>query len=67
FEDHGYRFTIMEVEGRRISRVKIKRVEASGATQPQPATAAATATKTPVHSHPAPPPAQKSSRRSHEE
>ena len=30
FEDHGYRFTIMEMEGRRISRVKIKRVEAAG-------------------------------------
>ena len=27
FEEHGYRFTIMEMEGRRIARVKIKRVE----------------------------------------
>ncbi len=66
FEDHGYRFTIMEVEGRRISRVKIKRVEASGgAAPPQPATAAATAAKTPVPSHSAQTAAQKpSSRRS---
>lgn len=58
FEDHGYRFTIMEVEGRRISRVKIKRVEAAGAPQPQPAAAAAV--KTPAHPHPAPTGAQKS-------
>lgn len=27
FEDHGYRFTIMEMEGRRISRVKVKRLD----------------------------------------
>ena len=27
FEDHGYRFTIVEMEGRRIARVKIKRIE----------------------------------------
>jgi len=27
FEDRGYRFTIVEVEGRRIARVKIKRLE----------------------------------------
>lgn len=26
FEDHNYRFTIMEMEGRRIARVKIKRL-----------------------------------------
>lgn len=64
FEDHGYRFTIMEVEGRRISRVKMKRLEAAGAAAPpQPAIAAATATKTPVHSHHAPTSAQKSSGR----
>lgn len=63
FEDHGYRFTIMEVEGRRISRVKIKSVEASGsAAPPQPAIAAATAAKTPVPPHHAPSAAQKSSR-----
>ncbi|MHB8526437.1 MAG: hemolysin family protein [Candidatus Acidiferrales bacterium] len=27
FEDHSYRFTIVEMEGRRIARVKIKRIE----------------------------------------
>ena len=32
FEDHGYRFTIMEVEGRRIARVKIKRLEEADTT-----------------------------------
>jgi CBS domain containing-hemolysin-like protein len=31
FEDHGYRFTIVEVEGRRIARVKIKRLEEADA------------------------------------
>lgn len=31
FEDHGYRFTIMEMEGRRIARVKIKRTDEAGA------------------------------------
>jgi putative hemolysin len=31
FEDHGYRFTIIEMEGRRIARVKIKRVEDASA------------------------------------
>ncbi len=31
FEDHGYRFTIMEMEGRRIARVKIKRLDDAGA------------------------------------
>ena len=31
FEEHGYRFTIMEMEGRRISRVKIKRLDDAGA------------------------------------
>jgi putative hemolysin len=28
FEDHGYRFTIMEMEGRRIARIKIKHLDA---------------------------------------
>jgi len=31
FENHGYRFTIVEMEGRRIARVKIKRIEDSEA------------------------------------
>jgi putative hemolysin len=31
FEEHGYRFTIMEMEGRRIARVKIKRLDDAGA------------------------------------
>ncbi|HEV2171076.1 MAG TPA: hemolysin family protein [Candidatus Binatus sp.] len=30
FEAHGYRFTIVEMDRRRISRVKIKRIEAPG-------------------------------------
>ena len=34
FEDHGYRFTIMEMEGRRIARVKIKRLADSSALAP---------------------------------
>jgi putative hemolysin len=34
FEDHGYRFTIMEMEGRRISRVKIKRLDDASALAP---------------------------------
>jgi len=34
FEDHGYRFTIMEMEGRRIARVKIKRLDDASALTP---------------------------------
>jgi putative hemolysin len=34
FEDHGYRFTIIEMEGRRIARVKIKRVDDAAALAP---------------------------------
>jgi CBS domain containing-hemolysin-like protein len=30
FEAHGYRFTIVEMDRRRIARVKIKRIEAAG-------------------------------------
>jgi putative hemolysin len=43
FEDHGYRFTIMEMEGRRIARVKIKRLDDASAIAPaaEKATAAA--------------------------
>jgi putative hemolysin len=34
FEDHGYRFMIMEMEGRRIARVKIKRLDEVSALTP---------------------------------
>lgn len=34
FEDHGYRFTIMEMEGRRIARVKIRRLDDASALAP---------------------------------
>lgn len=57
FEDHGFRFTIMEMEGRRISRVKIKRVESAGAT-PHPVT------KNEATLHPTASGTSKSSRRS---
>lgn len=50
FEDHGYRFTIMEMEGRRISRVKIKSLERA------PAVAATRASAKPGSSSIAPAP-----------
>ncbi|MFZ0641154.1 MAG: hemolysin family protein [Candidatus Acidiferrales bacterium] len=49
FEDHGYRFTIMEMEGRRIARVKIKRLDDAGAL-PHPTEKAAVASKSPSSS-----------------
>ncbi len=53
FEDHGYRFTIMEMEGRRIARVKIKRLDDAGAI-PQAAEKAAVAAKSPASASAAP-------------
>lgn len=47
FEDHGYRFTIMEMEGRRIARVKIKRLDDPGAIVPAAEKAAAAAKSPP--------------------
>ena len=64
FEDHGYRFTIMEMEGRRIARVKIKRVEEAGATPPPAETErAAAAANSPASSPEAPSSSPQSSRR----
>src|SRR5487761_444561 len=43
FENHGYRFTIVEMEGRRIARVKIKSIEDTDAALMERAKSAAAA------------------------
>jgi hypothetical protein len=43
FEADGYRFTVMEMEHRRVSRVKIKPLRASADAPPTTSTAIATA------------------------
>jgi Transporter associated domain len=61
FEDHGYRFTIMEIEGRRIARVKIKRLDDAGAVAPAAAKSPSATSAAPVVSSSAG--SQKTSRR----
>jgi putative hemolysin len=68
FEDHGYRFTIMEMEGRRIARVKIKRLDDAAALAPS-ADKAAVAAKSAVGTPETAPPqsaSRKTSRRTRE-